>query len=178
MKAHTTTINHGAILFMGKYGATRQYAQWIAEATGLPVFDLDERQPDICDYDFFILGSSVYIGKLYLGHWLHANWPVLKNKPVLLFSVSGSPPEHPDLEATLSESLTSEMRRIMAYVPLRGRLDLKQLPWFLRLMLPLVGRMQKDPETRERMMHGFDKMDRSKIEPILQWTKETEGVYV
>lgn len=161
---------------MGKYGATRQYAQWIAEAVNLPVFDLDREQPDPKDYDFLILGSSVYIGKLYLRHWLHTNWSVLKTKPIMLFTVSGSPADHPDLEAALAISLTPEMRQAMDYVPLRGRLDHQLLPWWLRPVLRFAGRMQKDPETRERMLNGFDKMDKDKTGPIVKWAEEQAEV--
>ncbi len=173
---HAGTPLRGAILFMGKYGATRQYADWIGEATNLPVFDLDREQPDLADLDFLILGSSVYLSKLYLRHWLRDNWPAIKDKAVMLFSVSGSAADHPDLEAALNASLTPEMRQTMEYVPLRGRLDHQQLPWWLRPVLKLAGRMQKDEETRDRMIHGFDKMDKNKIGPIVTWAEEQVGV--
>lgn len=161
----------GAILYMGKYGSTRQYADWMAKATGLPVVNLATDAVQLDELDYVILGSAVYVGRLALRSWLKEHWPQLSTKPVLLFSVSGSPAGHPDLEATLAQSLTPEMRRHLAYVPLRGRLDLQRLPWFWRLMLPLVGRLQKDLETRERMMHGFDRMDKTSIRPVLAWAK-------
>ena len=31
----------GAIFFASKYGSTAQYSNWLAEATGLPVFDVN-----------------------------------------------------------------------------------------------------------------------------------------
>lgn len=31
---------NGAIFFASKYGSTAQYAEWIAEATDLPMFDV------------------------------------------------------------------------------------------------------------------------------------------
>ena len=169
---HNSPTPKGGILYMGKYGATRQYAAWIGEATGLPVIDLSEAQPDLSQFDFLILGSAVYIGRLFMEQWLRKNWPVIKERPALLFSVSGSPPGHPDLELTLEASLTPEMRSGLEYVPLRGRLDLRKLPWWLRLMLPMVGRLQADPETRDRLMHEFDTMDIDRIKPVGEWAKQ------
>lgn len=166
----------GAILFMGKFGATRQYAEWIAEATKLPLFDLDKEEPDFTKYDFYILGSSIYIGQLYLRNWLKEHWDIMKKKPALLFSVSGSPAGHPDLEQALDVSLTPEMREKLDYVPLRGRLILQDLPWYLRWMLKFASRLQKEEEAAHRMRYGFDYVERRNIEPILEWEKEQMAV--
>lgn len=167
---------YGAILFMGKFGATRQYAEWIAEATKLPLFDLDKEQPDLSKYDFYILGSSIYIGRLYLRDWLKEHWEIVMKKQALLFSVSGSPAGHPDLEEALKVSLTPEMRKKLDYVPLRGRLILQELPWYLRLMLKFASRLQKEEEAAHRMRYGFDYVERRNIEPILEWAKEQTAV--
>jgi len=166
----------GAVLFMGKYGATRQYAEWIAEETDLPLFDLGKEKPGLFAYDYYILGSSIYLGRLHIRNWLKENWPVLKSKPTLLFSVSGSPAGHPDLEEALQVSLSPEMRKKMYYVPLQGRLILEELPWFLRLMLKFVGRSQKEEETAQRMLYGFDYVEKKYIEPILKWEEDVMTV--
>jgi len=36
----------GAIFFSTKYGSTAQYAKWIGEATGLPVFNIKVTNAD------------------------------------------------------------------------------------------------------------------------------------
>ena len=45
----------GAIFYSSKYGSTAQYAQWIADATGLPIFDTKHSQADPANYDFFVI---------------------------------------------------------------------------------------------------------------------------
>jgi hypothetical protein len=50
---------NGAIFYSGMRGSTAQYAHWIGEATGLPVFDANNPQADPSDFDFLILASSV-----------------------------------------------------------------------------------------------------------------------
>jgi len=61
----------GLVIYKGKYGATKQYAMWIGQELQLPVASADRFHIDeLPKYDFFILGSSVYIGKLEIKDWL------------------------------------------------------------------------------------------------------------
>ncbi len=55
----------GLVIYKGRYGATKQYATWIGQELGLAVASAD-RFPlkELPKYDYFIIGSSVYIGKL------------------------------------------------------------------------------------------------------------------
>jgi len=167
-----STAPKGAILFRGKYGATRQYARWISDSTGLPVFDLAKTQPELEDYDFLVLGSAVYVGQVALRRWMRRHWDILQNKRVLFFTVSGSPADHPDLKAALDSSLTPAMLEYFTYIPLRGRLDLRRLPWWLRMGLRWVAKHIEDPEARERLSKGFNYVDRAHIDPILDWIEE------
>ncbi|MDC0937097.1 flavodoxin domain-containing protein, partial [Pirellulales bacterium] len=78
---------NGAIFYSGKRGSTAQYAQWVGEATGLPVFDANNTDANPADYDFLILGSSVILMRMTIRKWVRANWDGIKRKPTLLFSV-------------------------------------------------------------------------------------------
>ena len=61
---------NGAIFFSTKYGSTAQYAKWIGEATGLPVFNVKDSKADPSKYDFLILGSPVIYYKLIIHKWV------------------------------------------------------------------------------------------------------------
>ena len=50
---------NGAIFFSSKYGGTAQYANWISERTGLPVFDTKDANADPVQYDFLVLSSPI-----------------------------------------------------------------------------------------------------------------------
>ena len=53
----------GLVIYKGKYGATKQYAMWIGQELQLSVASADRFPVDeLSKYDYFILGSSVYIG--------------------------------------------------------------------------------------------------------------------
>ena len=82
----------GAIFYSGQYGSTAQYADWISEATGLPVFNIKHASVAPSEFDFLVLGSSVIIYKLTIRKWVAKHLPALLNRPVLLYTVSGAAP--------------------------------------------------------------------------------------
>jgi len=73
----------GLVIYKGRYGATKQYAMWIAQELGLPAASAD-RFPvrELSNYDYFVIGSSVYIGKLEIRKWLKKNFDILINKKI------------------------------------------------------------------------------------------------
>jgi len=155
----------GAIFFSGDYGSTAQYAKWIGEATGLPVFDVKNTNADPSNYDFLILGSSVIIYKLTIRKWMKKNLVDIKNKPIILFTVSGAP-SGPKLDSWIADSLPENLTSQMEHVALRGKLDIKKIGWWVRLILRIGAWKNEDPESKKHELEGFDFMDKSSIEPI------------
>lgn len=158
-----------AILYRGKYGSTRQYAEWLGEATGLPVYDVRKDPPEPRNYDLLILGSSIMVGKPTISKWVKKNQEQLNGRRLLLFSVSGTDPGDPELTDWMKRGLGEELFSQMEYVPLRGRMVLSALPWWSRMLLKGLTRVMKDPEESRRMAEGFDYMDRESLEPIIHW---------
>ncbi len=136
---------NGAIFFSGQYGSTEQYANWISEATGLPVFDVKDRNADPSKYDFLVLGSSVIIYKLTIHKWVKSNWSSIENKPVVLFTVSGAP-AGPKLDGWIASCLPQQLITQMDHVALRGRLQPEKLSWWTRLILRIGAWRNPDPE--------------------------------
>ena len=94
---------------------------------------------------------------------------MLWGRKLLLYSVSGTAPGNPDLDVWMRRHLGEEILSQMKYIPLRGRLDLEEVPWILRVMLKLAAKATRDPETKKRMSDGFDYMDRDSLKPLLKW---------
>ena len=65
---------------------------------------------------------------------------------------------------SLPESFISDMN----HFALRGRQIPKQLTWYDRMMLIIAAMKNKDPEASKQEFEGFDFMDKSSIEPILE----------
>ncbi|MGB5667772.1 MAG: flavodoxin domain-containing protein [Maribacter sp.] len=158
---------NGAIFFSSKYGSTAQYANWIGEATGLPVFDVKDPNADLSQYDFLILGSPVIYYKLLIHKWVKRHLAEIADKPIIFFSVSGAQ-AGTRLDGWIADSLPKDFISRMYHVALRGRQIPKELTWFDWMMLKIAALANKDPEARKQEFEGFDFMDKSSIEPILK----------
>ena len=64
----------GIIVYKGRYGATEQYAKWLEEELKVPAFSAENIWEEFAKYNFLIIGSSVYIGKLEIRKWLKKNF--------------------------------------------------------------------------------------------------------
>ena len=157
----------GAIFFSSKYGSTAQYADWISKETGLPVFDIKEGNADPTKYDFLILGSPIIYYKLLIHKWVKKHLGVLWDKPIIFFSVSGAPAGE-KLNGWMADSLPKEFMSRMYHVALRGRQIPKQLTWYDRIMMKIGAMANKDPQARKEELKGFDYMDKTRIEPIIE----------
>jgi menaquinone-dependent protoporphyrinogen IX oxidase len=157
----------GAIFFSGKYGSTEQYANWIGEATGLPVFDIKDTHADPSEYDFLVLGSSIVYFKLTIRKWAKANLPKLKGRSIILFSVSGAGPSD-KLERWVAASFPHELLTKMEHVALGGRLDHTKVSCLIRLSLYIGSLINPNPAASKEERYGFDHVDKASIQPIVQ----------
>lgn len=163
----------GAIFYASKYGSTAQYAQWISEATKLPVFNIDDGDANPDAFDFLILGSPIIYFKLRKHKWFKQNWSLMANKPILFFSVSGAPAGE-KLNGWIRDSLPEAFITHMEHVALQGRQIPTELTWFDRMNLKVAGLFNKDPKARKDEMQGFDYMDQASIQPIVDWVAMLE----
>jgi len=166
---------NGAIFFASKYGSTKQYANWIAEATDLPVFDINKNKVNLSKYDFFIIGSPIIYYKLLNRKWMKANSAIIKKKPTLLFTVSGAP-AGAKLDGWMANSnLSINLISKMKHVALRGRQKPEELTFYDRIMLKIGAMRNPDPIARKEELYGFDYMDKSSIEPILKIVQQLQS---
>jgi len=157
----------GAVFFSSKYGSTAQYAQWIAQATSLPAYNIDETRVSLSDFDFLVLGSPVIYFKPTFHRWVKRNLVDLLDRPAVFFSVSGAG-AGPKLDGWLSDSLPASFMSHVSHVALCGRQDPKELTRFDRTMLIIAGLFNRDRKAAKDEMRGFDQMDRSSIGPIVK----------
>ena len=157
----------GAVFFSSRYGSTAQYAEWIAEATSLPAFDLDETDASLTESDFLVLGSPVVYHKLMFHRWVKRNLADILARPTVFFSVSGAG-AGPKLDRWMANSLPAAFISHAAHVPLRGRQDPKELNRYDRMMLIIGGLKNRDRQAAREEMHGFDYMDKASIGPIVE----------
>lgn len=165
---------NGAIFFSSKYGSTEQYANWISEATGLPVFDVQDANADPSTYDFLVLGSPIIYFKLSIHKWVKRHMGSIDSKPIIFFSVSGAP-AGPKLDGWIADSLPENFVSKMNHIALRGRQIPAELTWYDRMMLIIGSLANRDPVARKQELEGFDFMDKSSIEPVLKLVQQFQS---
>lgn len=155
------------ILYKGKYGATQQYAEWLAAGFHLPVMipeNLSEGNLNV--NDLIIIGSSVYVGKLLISSWLKQHAGVLKNKKLILFVVcgNGSPREQ---EKILKQNVPEGLVDLSCVFFLPGRLVQSKLSWKDRFLLRVGAMMVKNPESRKFMLQDRDNVKKENISGMI-----------
>ena len=160
----------GLVIYKGKYGATKQYAMWIGQELQLPVASADRFHIDeLPKYDYFILGSSVYIGKLEIKDWLKKNFTVLQNKKIFFFQVAGSPVEQiENRESYNKASIPPDMLQKIQFYYLPGRMIMRNLSGWDRFMLKMGAKLTKDPVEKKAMLTDFDHVKKEKVIPIME----------
>jgi menaquinone-dependent protoporphyrinogen IX oxidase len=161
----------GLVIYKGKYGATKQYAMWIGQELQLAVASADRFPVDeLPNYDYFIVGSSVYIGKLEIKDWLKKNFQVLQNKKIFLFQVAASPVEQIEKRQSYNKASLSPgiLDNIQFYYYLSGRMIMRNLSGWDRFMLNMGAKLTKDPVEKKTMLTDFDHVKKENIFPIIE----------
>lgn len=158
-------MKKGAIVFKGKYGATRQYAHWLGQELDLPRLDADQVTDEkLKEFDFIVLGSPVYYGRLLLRPFLIKHVQALKTKKVFIFIDCATPDSNErEQRKILRESIPKPILKKDNTFFLPGRLKIESLNLFDRAMLRIVGFFEKDPERKKVMKDGIDAVSKDNL---------------
>jgi menaquinone-dependent protoporphyrinogen IX oxidase len=164
----------GLVVYRGKYGATQQYAQWLGEELNLPVAASDKIDGNgLSNYDFLVIGSSVYIGKLQISKWLKANLASLKGKKIFFFQVAATPPDQKEkLETYMRSGVPEEIRNQGEIYFYPGKMIFKQLSWKDRFLLKMGARLTKDPAEKKGMLTDFNQVKKENIRNLVNAVRE------
>jgi len=162
-------MKRGLIIFKGKYGATRQYAQWLGQQLDLPYLDADKVTGQLLsDYDFVILGCSVYYGKLLLSSFISEHLPLLKAKKLFIYIVCATPEtDEKKQNRIVKENIPKPIAAWGNIFFLPGRLVPKALGLADRIMLRLAAIFEKDPSRKLVMLNGIDGVDKDNLIDIV-----------
>jgi len=169
---------NGLVIYKGKYGATKQYAMWIGQELQIPVASADRFPVDeLPKYDYFILGSSVYIGKLEIRNWLKKNFDTLQKKKIFFFQVAASPVEQIEKRESYNKtSLSPSILEKIHFYYLPGRMIMRNLSSWDRFKLTMGARLTKDPLEKKRMLTDFDHVKKENILPVIQSVRKFNKV--
>jgi len=127
-------------------------------------------------YDFFVIGTSVYVGQLQIKKWLKKNLGFLRNKIIIFFQVAGSSPDEKEKRASYNKAcIPQELNTGNEYFFLPGRLAIKKLSGWDRFILKTGARFTKDPAAKKTMLSDYDLVKREHVRPVAERINQLLG---
>jgi menaquinone-dependent protoporphyrinogen IX oxidase len=168
----------GIIIYKGKYGATAQYAHWLADDLSLPICEATFENQQILDYcQYVILGTSVYVGKLQLAKWIKQHRAILAKKKIFVFIVCATPAtEVEKLNGILTKNIPPDLLRNSQAFFLRGRMKKENLSAFDRFVLKMGASMVKNPVEKKNMLTDFDDVKKENLSDLVTAIQKHNGV--
>lgn len=163
-----------AVIYKSKYGATRQYARWLAEELGAELFDKYQVPVSaIGEFDLVIYGGGVYAGQLRGVKFLYK----AKCKNIVLFTVGLEDPQkvrYANMEHAIHSTKGLEKSKIFH---LRGALDQSKLKFFDKKIINWVMKSHKNPtemDEIEKLLNSSNNLnfvEKENIQPIVEYIK-------
>lgn len=174
------------VIYESKYGATRQYAQWIAE--DLQCRFVERKALDINDVktaDVIIYGGAIYAGGVSGVSFLRKNFDVLETKRLVVFTCGLSNPVDNQntgpIRERLAKTLTPPVMEKVKIFHLRGAIDYRRLGVIHKALMAMVVRpvKKKNPASRtaeeQQMLDTYGKavsfIDRDSIGPLVEYVR-------
>ena len=177
-------MSKGIILFQSKYGATKKYADWLAEMTGYDCAETKNANAvDLKPYDVILLGGGVYASGIAGFQFIKKNIGQLADKKIAVFAVGASPYDEKAIMQIREMHFKDELCNISLFY-CRGAWDEEKMTWKDRTLCRMLKKAvaKKDPDTYEPWMKALmsadgkqcDWTDRSYLEPILKKFEKNE----
>jgi menaquinone-dependent protoporphyrinogen IX oxidase len=165
------------IAYQSKYGSTKQYAEWIQQGTEGALVNIEnEDKPDLARYDIMIMGGYVRAGNIVIAPFIKDHWSVMKGKEVILFTTSGTPPQHPKIQSIYEKSLPEEIRKEIKYFPLHGRISGKDLTFLDKFLITIGKIMEPDETLKKDMGKDFNGVQRENLLPLLEYLENVKMI--
>ncbi len=160
---------NGIVLYESRYGAAKQYAQWISKRLNLtvkPASHLSQRELAACD--FIIAGSSIYMGKILLRNWLHKNETALRSKKLMLFIVGAAPAtETKKVEKYFTDNIPPALLKPGNHFYLQGKSVFSELSLSDKIFSKMGAWLVKTPEDKKAMLTDFNAVKPSNLFHLL-----------
>lgn len=170
----------GAIIYKGKYGATKQYAEWLGAEFSLPIIKADDLIKDELErYDFILLGTSIYAGKFQIANWVKRKAKDLIKKKIFLFIVNATEPNDAEKRNKfILDNVPQQIKSCCEIFFLPGRIIHKTLSFGDKLLLKFAGAFEKDPVKKRALNEDINGVKKENLLPLVSAVKNYTGKIV
>lgn len=167
------------ILYQSKYGATKQYAKWLADQTGFSMVETKKADIEqIKVFDTVILGGGIYASGIAGLSFLRKHMDVLQDKKLVVFCVGASPFEKTAFQEIVKHNMKDALQNIPCFY-CRGAWDLEKMSFVDRTLCKLLQKSvakksYNELETWQKALaeagnQSCDWTDPAYLKPILQY---------
>lgn len=172
-------MSKGIILYQSKYGATKKYADWVAEITGYDCIETKNvKATQLKNYDVIILGGGVYASGIAGLHFLKKNIGSVSDKKIAVFAVGASPYD----EKAILQIKEIHFKNGLSNIPLfycRGAWDEEKMTFGDRTLCRMLQKAvaKQNPDEYEPWQKALmcavgqkcDWTDKKYLEPMLKF---------
>ena len=165
-----------AVLYKSKYGTTKRYAEWIAEALGADLFEASTvNVQQLSLFDVVVYGGGLYAGGIDGVKLVKEN----ACKSLVVFTVGLADPKETDYTEILDKNFTKEFQSKIKVFHLHGGMDYHALGFLHKLMMRFVRKRALNIAESERteqdrlflQTYGskLDFTDKDSISPLVSY---------
>lgn len=181
-------MNKTVVIYGSKYGATKQYAGWIADELSAELIDVKKADAALIDNaDTIIVGGALYAGGVKGLSFIINNYDKLKDKQLVLFTCGIADPQNEanakKIHSDIAKRVPPEMLKNIRIFNLRGAIDYSKLSFVHRAMMAVLKKsLEKKPASQlsdedrqliETYGKKVDFIDKGTITPIIDLIKHS-----
>lgn len=177
-------MGKSAVIYKSKYGATKKYANWIAEETGADIFEASSVKPaQLAHYDIIVYGGGLYAGSI-AGVKLITESKCNYQQRIIVFSVGLGDPDITDYSEVLKKNFTEEFLSNSKVFHFRGGIDYSKLGFVSKGIMSMVKKFiaKKPPSEQTDEEKGIletygkavDFTDKSVIRPLVEYIESLQ----
>lgn len=176
-------MKRGLILYQSRYGATKKYADLLADITGFDCVETKKAGGETArDYPILLFCGGIYASGIAGLSFLRKHFDGWKDKKIAVFCVGASPYDENALDGIKKLNLKGGLSHIPLFYG-RGAWDEERMTFWHRTLCRLLQKAvaKRDPDTCEPWMKALlcaagqtcDWTDKAYLSPLLAWL---EGV--
>ncbi len=150
-KERAKYMSRAVVIYKSKYGATKKYAQWIAQALEADLFDIKQiNAQDLGKYQTIVYGGGLYASGIIGSDFITKNFSAIKEKRIVVFTVGLANPQLTDYTIIIEKNFPSAMRESMKIFHLRGAIDYKRISIKHKAMMSLLIKKVRNIDEKDR----------------------------
>lgn len=171
------------VIYKSKYGSTKEYANWIAEAAGCEAVDVKNIKADeLSKYDTIIYGGGLYAEMIGGINFITKNFDKISGKKIAIYTTGLTPPDCREYydDYVLKKNFKPYMMENIKVFNFPGKMIVDELSFSHKTAIKALKKImsaKENPTEMEQMLiklcdESADFTDKSFIKDLVEYVKE------